>query len=335
MLTEILKIQPKLDEGDMSKMEKQLGSRFSRIAKGFGKALKGASMLALGSAVLDKLINPLQEVKAAIDRTLGKADDIVTNAKQFNTSTENLIKLRALGNVKGVSNENMDLLITKFQGAVAQAKQNPSDPANSAVSNYVNEKDSALAFYNFITQLQKMDKNTQLLVQQQVFGEKQVLKMAEFLQDVDFKESAAVLAKVNFKKVADATEKLGTLADKDQGNKTVRELNDLVGKAGVIGGSTVSNMNKAEINNLNRENGRIGRSGQMFTAEENMQKMQENLEILTNELLTKIPIIFTAMETIVDLLRKSVEGWRQLIELIKGSSIVKGIKGFFGSKDGE
>lgn len=335
MLTEILKIKPQLDDKEMANMEKSLGSRFAKIAKGFGKGLKAASMLALGAAVLDKLINPLQEVKAAIDRTLGKADDVVTNAKQFNTSTENLLKIRALGSVRGIAPESIDQLLTKFQGAVAQAKLNPADPANSAVRNYINEKDTGAAFYNFIQQLQKMDKNTQVQVQQQVFGEKQVLKMAELLQDVGFKESAASLKKIDFAKVAQATEKLATLADKNEANKTVRELNDLVNKAGVIGGSTVANLNRSEVSALNRENGRIGRSAQGFTAEENMAKIQENLEILTNELLTKIPVLFDGLNTVVDLLRKSVEGWRMIFELLKNSTIVKGIKGFFGSKDGE
>lgn len=335
MLTEVLKIQPRLDDKELNQMERSLGSRFSRIAKGFGRGLKLASVAALGAAVLDKLINPLQEVKAAIDKTLGKADDIVTNAKQFNTSTENLLKIRALGNVRGISNENIDQLLTKFQGAVAQAKLNPNDPANSAVVNYVNEKDTALAFYNFITQLQKMDKSQQVLVQQQVFGEKQVLKMAEFLQDVGFKESAASLAKVDFKKAAEATEKLGALADKNEANKTVRELNDLANKASVIGASTVSNLNRSEINALTRENGRIGRSAQSFTAEERMADIQENLEKLTNELLTKIPVLFDALNGIVSLLRKSVEGWQLIFKALQQSPLMRGIKGLFGSKDGE
>ena len=335
MLSEILEIIPRLDQKEVDKMTKTLQSRFSKVAKGFGSALKAGAVLALGSAVLDKLINPLQEVKAAIDKTLGKADDVVTNAKQFNTSTENLLKIRALGNVRGISNENIDMLLTKFQGAVAQAKQNPQDPSNSAVRNYIGEKDTALAFYNFITNLQKMDKNQQVLVQQQVFGEKQVLKMAEFLQDVGFKESAKSLAKVDFAKAAVATEKLGDLNDKMTANRTVNELNDLAAKAAVIGKGTIANVNRSELSALQRENGKIGRSAAAFTAEERMADIQDKLEILTNELVTKIPVLFDALDGIVSLLRKSVEGWKMLFDLFKGSPLFRGIKGMFGSKDGE
>lgn len=335
MLSEIFKIIPKLDDKEAAAMQKQLQSRFTKIAKGFGSALKSGAALALGAAVLDKLINPLQEVKAAIDRTLGKADDVVTNAKQFNTTTENLLKLRAIGAVKGVSAESMDLLITKFQGSVAQAKANPNDPANSAVRNYVNEKDTVLAFSNFIQELQKMDKNQQVLVQQQVFGEKQVLKMAEFLQDTGFKESQQFLKNVDFAAVAKATEKLGNLADTNEGNKTVRELNDLINKAGVISGETVKNLNRSETVALIRENGRIGRSAQSFTAEERMAEIQDNVEKLTNEILTKIPVIFDALNGITGLLRKSVEGWQMIFKVLSQSPLLKGIKGMFGGKDGD
>ena len=330
MLTEVLKIQPKLDNKDLNQMERQLGSRFSRIAKGFGRGLKMASMAALGAAVLDKLINPLQEVKAAIDRTLGKADDIVTNAKQFNTTTENLLKLRSLANVRGITNENLDQLLTKFQGSVAAAAANPNDPANNSVRNYVGEKDTAVAFYNFITQLQKMDKNQQLLIQTQVFGEKQVLKMAEFLQDVGFKESAASLAGINFAQVAKATEKSAELNDKMTANRTVNELRDMVNKSKVIGPGTIENVNRSEIANLNRENSRIGRSAQAFTAEENIAQLTDKVEQLTNDIVTQLPILMDGLKVIVSLMQKSVEGWQMIFNLLKGSPLVRGVKNLFG-----
>lgn len=330
MLTEVLKIQPKLDNNELNQMERQLGSRFSRIAKGFGRGLKLASMAALGAAVLDKLINPLQEVKAAIDRTLGKADDIVTNAKQFNTTTENLLKVRSLANVRGITNENLDMLLTKFQGAVAAASANPNDPANSSVVNYVGEKDTAVAFYNFITQLQKMDKNQQLLIQTQVFGEKQVLKMAEFLQDVGFKESAASLQKVNFGQAAQSAEKLGALNDKMTANRVVNDLRDLTSKAGVIGNDTIRNVNRSELANLNRENSRIGRSAQAFTAEENIAQLTDKVEQLANNIITELPILMDGLKATVGLLEKSVEGWRMIFDLLKNSALVKGIGSMFG-----
>jgi DNA anti-recombination protein RmuC len=125
VLTEVLKIQPKLDDKELNKMEKSLGSRFARIAKGFGRGLKLASVAALGAAVLDKLVNPLNEVKQAIDRTLGKADDIVTNAKQFNTSTEKLAQAQGSWKRSGSDQRKHRLAPDQVSGGRGSSKAKP------------------------------------------------------------------------------------------------------------------------------------------------------------------------------------------------------------------
>ena len=326
MFTDILRIKPQLDDKDLNAMDKKLSQRFSKIAKGFGKGLKLATGLALGAAVLDKLINPLQDVKAAIDRTLGKADDIVTNAGQFNTSTKNLVKLRALADVNGLGGDQLDTLLTKFQGAVAQFNANPKDEAVSSVANFAGQKDIAVGFFEFITSLQKMTKEQQVLVQSQIFGEKQILKMAEFLQ-ADFAASAKTLEGVNFEKVAKSTEKLANLEQIDRNNKVIRGLNDLNDKAGVIDKGTLANVNRSEVNALRRENGQIARSAAAFSAEENIANMTENLEKLANQLLSAIPEIFTVLNGITNLLKMSVDGWKMIIDAFKKSGIGKGIGG--------
>lgn len=326
MFTDILRIKPQLDDKDLNAMDKKLSQRFSKIAKGFGKGLKLAAGLALGASVLDKLINPLQDVKAAIDRTLGKADDIVTNAGQFNTSTKNLVKLRALADVNGLGGEQLDTLLTKFQGAVAQFNANPKDEAVSSVANFAQEKDIAVGFFNFITSLQKMNKEQQVLVQSQIFGEKQILKMAEFLQ-ANFEDSANTLKGIDFEKVAKSTEKLANLEQVDRNNKVIRGLNDLNDKAGVINKGTIANVNRSEVNALMRENGQIARSAQAFSAEENIAKLSENFEKLGNELLTAIPQIFDVLNGIANLLKQSVKGWEMIIDLVKKSPLMRGIGG--------
>lgn len=313
-------------------MEKNLSGRFSKIAKGFGKGLKLASVAALGAAVLDKLINPLNEVKAAIDRTLEKANGIVTNAKQFNTSTENLLKLRALGELKGVAPEQMDVLLTKFQGAVAQAKANPNDAAVSSVRNFVGQKDTAEAFFNFIASLQTLTSEQRTLVQNQIFGEKQVLKMAEFLQS-DFSESAKALRQIDFAKAAKATQSLSDLQEIDARNKTVRGLNDLIAKNQVINKGTIAGVNTSEVAALAKENRQIGRAAQAFTVEESLNKINENIEELLQQFISGLPIVTSALNTVVDLLKQSVEGWKMIINLIKQSPVFRGIKGLFGGKD--
>ena len=76
-----------------------------------------------------------------------------------------------------------------------------------------------------------------------------------------------------------------------------------------------------------RENGQISRSAAAFSAEENIAKLTENFEKLGNELLTAIPQIFDVLNGIANILKKSVEGWAMIIDLIKKSPLTRGIGG--------
>lgn len=330
VFTDILKIKPQLDNRDLNEMDKKLSQRFGKIAKGFGKGLKSAGLLALGGAVLERMLNPLQEVKAAIDRTLGKADDTVTNAKQFGTSTQNFVKLRAIGEMNGLAPEQLDTLLTKYQGAVAQFRANPNDESVSSVRNFAGNKDTAAGFLDFITSMQKMTADQRTLIQTQVFGEKQVLKMAEFLQ-ANFQESADALKGIDFKKVAKDYETLGNMQDKYVQNAVIRNLQDISGKAAVINKGTLNDVNRSETSALMRENGQIARAGASFTVEENMNKIQENVEKLATQLLNSIPEVFDALNGIAGLLKKSIDGWVMIIDLIKKSPMMKGIGGVLKS----
>lgn len=324
VFSEVVKFKPQVDNRDLNETEKKLNSRFNKVAKNFGKALKGAGIGALATGILDKLLNPLQDVKAAIDRTLGKADDVVTNAKQFQTTTANMLKLRALADINGMGPEQMDMLLGKYQSAIAQFKLNPKDESVSSVANYAGEKDMAVGFFNFLKGMQAMNSDQRTLVQTQIFGEKQLLKMAELMQG-KWKESAMILKDVDFEKVAAAAEKLEDLEGKQRANRTVNGLNDLLNKSKVIGAGTIANVNRSEINAMNRENGQIARSAQSFSAEENVARMTDELEKLSSTLLTAIPEVFTVMKGITGLLQESIKGWKMIIDLIRSSPMMKGI----------
>jgi len=329
VFSEILKIIPRLDNKDLNTMEKSLSSRFSRIAKGFGKVLKVSLLASFGASVLQKLLSPLNEVREAIDRTLKSADDVVTNAGQFGTTTEKLLKLRALGGLKGLQPEQLDLLLTKFQTGLAQAQANPNDPAVSSLKNFVGKGDTADAFFSFIQSLQKTDPAQRLLIQEQVFGEKQILKMSEFLQS-NFSESLGELSKVDFSTVARAVESIEKNESTNTKNATLRGLQDYVNKARVINPGTIDQINATEVQNLKRENDRIGNFKNAAKVEENINKISDNIEKLVNQTITELPIIMESLNVVVDLLKTAVSGWKDIFDFIKKSPAFKGIKSLFG-----
>lgn len=258
MFKEILQIIPKLSPSDLNNMERSLGRRFTGIAKKFGKGLvstlMGGGIAGIALGLVDKLLNPLKETQEAIDRVLKQGDDIVTNAKQFGTTAGKLFRLQQLAKSTGLDEGSLFMLIEKFQGAVAQAVLDPEKA--TSVRNYVGQKDTAEAFFQFIQALQKMDKTQQVLVQQEVFGEKQILKMADFLQ-TDFTAQAKLLGGPSSEKLTPAIEKVGNLNDLKDALEARRNLNDMMAKAGAINENMIRAQDRAAKLELEKENQRI------------------------------------------------------------------------------
>ncbi len=236
MFKEVLQIIPKLSNSDLSAMERSLSSRFKKVAKGFGKglvgALTGGGIAGAAIGLIDKLLNPLKETQDAIDRSLSKADEIADAAKQFNTSAANMARLQAFGKASGLDAGQVQLLLQKFQTAVAEAKADPKQ--QSAVRAFVDDKDTAQSFFQFIQSLQKItDKNQQVLIQEQVFGEKQILKMSDFLNQ-DFFATAKQLGNFDPKTLNNSIEKLSQLESLKNALEARRGLQDINGKASII-----------------------------------------------------------------------------------------------------
>lgn len=327
MFSEVLKIIPRIDRKELANMEKQLGSRFTKIAKSFGKGItnifKGGGFVGLAIGLIDKVLNPLKEVQEAIDRTLKSSDDIVTNAQQFGTTTGNLFKLVKLAQSSGLEQDNLFELINKFQTAVAQARANPTDAGTSAVRNYINTPDTAEGFFAFIQQLQKLDKGDQLRVQEQIFGEKQILKMANFIQlDMAKQLKAVGLDKISSDKLSSSIEKLGTLNDLADVLTARRETQDIMNKSGTINEGMIRERDKSERIALERENSRIKSYSDLAAISQTTDNIMKLLEQGTGMLGSLINTLTPAINKMVKALDKFMQ-----------SPMVRGIKGFFGGKD--
>lgn len=327
MFSEILKIIPKLENKDLQAMQNSLQSRFSKIAKGFGKgitnAFKGGGIAGIALGLIDKVLNPIKEVQEAIDRTLKSSDDLATNANQFNTTTGKLFKLVQLAKATGLSQDNLFTLVNKYQGAVAEAKLNPNDPNVSAVKNFTGQKDTVEGFFQFIQAVQRMDKGQQVLVQQQVFGEKQILKMADFLQSdfpALFKQTG--LDKINSDTAGGNIEKLAKLNDLTDALAVKRENEDLSKKASLITENMIRQRDASERLNLQRENQRIQSYSDLATISQTVDKMQ----IMVEEGLGLLGKLITLLTPFVN---KVIEATDRFMK----SPFVRGVKGLFGGKD--
>lgn len=258
MFKETLLIQPKLDPSDLNRMERSLSSRFGNVAKKFGKglvsALTGGGIAGLAIGLIDKILNPLKETQEAIDKVLKQGDDIVTNAKQFGTTAGKLFRLQQLAKSTGLDESSLNTLLTKFQGAVAEATADPNK--QTSVRQFVGQADTADAFFEFMQGLQKLDKTQQVLVQQEVFGEKQILKMADFLQ-TDFGWQQKLLGGPASDTMTKPLERLARMNDFKDVLQANREMTDLVKKSKIINADMVRSQDARAKLDLERENKQI------------------------------------------------------------------------------
>lgn len=304
-------------------MEKSLNSRFAKVAKRFGSGI--ASIFTKGGPIgiaigfLTQLLNPLQAIQESMERTLNSAGGIVSNAEQFGTSPGQLAKLTALGQAKGLEEDALYMLISKFQSAVVKAETNPNEP--SAVREFVGSKDMAEGFFQFIQSLQKLDKGQQILAQQQVFGEKQVLKMADFLQ-TDFGALLKQVAPQSTEALNKSFLNLDEQADLMDTLKARRNLEDFQNKGNVINSGMIRAQDQAERAALSRENKQL--------------KSYEDLNAISTTMTNIMGIAqegITMLGKLVNIVTPQVDLIVDYLQKLSSSSIFRGIFKSMGKGD--
>lgn len=288
MFSEILKIIPKMDKGELEKLEKNMSTRFNKIAKNFGKGLKnifkGGGWVGAAIGLLNKIMNPLKDIQESMEATLKYSGDIVSNAEQFGTSAGKLSKLSAVAQAKGIDPQTLYTLIGKFQTAVVNAKTDPSAP--SVVRNYVGTSDYAEGFFRFIQNLKASDKDASILAQKDVFGEKQIGKVSNFMntdfaQLLRFMESRGLRSTEYYDKTFRRGDELANLSDQ---LAAVRDINKNAGIANA--------MNTGVINQQDRmEKERNQRAIDQVASYKNIAKLaevSERVEGLINDALAKV-----------------------------------------------
>lgn len=313
-----------MDSSDLKKLEDQLQSRFTKISKKFGKGLmdvlKGGGIAGLAIGLIDKLLNPLQAVQESIDRMLKTSDDLATQANQFNTQSGKLFKLVQIGKSAGLDQEGLFTLITKFQTAVAQAKADPNDQSVSAVRNFTNEKDTAIGFFNFIQSLQKLDRNQQLLVQQQVFGEKQIGKMSEFL-NLDFAKQfrATGLDKQSSETFTKSIDKMAKLSDLADILKVKNENKDIIDKSRVINESMIKQRAKSDALALEKENLQIKSYNDLAAISDTVSKIMLVVE-------QGVGLVGKLINMVTPFINQATDFMAKFLK----SPLMRGVRGLFG-----
>ncbi len=294
MFSEVLKIIPTLSDADAKKLESELNKRFNKVGKNFGGSIMGAiggiagiALAAVG--IVSKVLSPLKDLQESVEKSLARADDLSTNAKQFGTSSGNLARIQAFGTATGLDPEGVNLLIGKFQQAVANQAADPSK--QTAVANFVGRSDTAEAFFEFVQSMQKLNDTQKNLIQQEVFGGKQILKASEFL-NADFKFLDKAIKGPSSAELTQHIERTGALKDTKDILHARNNLNDIVNKDKVIGPKTIEGLNNQELLAQSAENKNL-------TQIDNLIKIQASIDKLTNLLQNEFTKLAPALAIVI------------------------------------
>lgn len=313
MFSEIVKLVPSIDRAAMEKMFRTLSQRFSTVAKKFGQGMKNAlklgPMIALGGALVAKLLNPLQKAEDIIDRMTGKGDDAVTNAEELGTTPGKILRLEGLGQAFGLDPEKMRTMLGKFQSALAAEQEAAKNPANpeGTLRRFVGETDMADAFFKFIQSLQNVEPSRRVVVQDEIFGEKLRGKGSEFF-NAKPEDLEAVLKK--FRSVEDldeAAKKLGKLSDLKDLLGAVREVDDVVVKAGLMNQGQIQQLDVAKKRELRGENESLKQFDSLKSTSIAVQELTEKFDHFATE----------AMKDLAPQLIKSIEGLKMIFEAVQ------------------
>lgn len=322
MFSSILKVIPKLDAATLRGMERTLQSKFTKLAKGFGKglmsAIKGGGIAGLALGLVDKLLNPLKEVQEAIDASLKSSDDISTNAKHFRTSTGRLAKGIAIAESAGLDQDSFFTLLNKFQSAKDEAKEDPNKP--SAVRNFADRKDTLEAFFDFMSGLKKMEGSKRTVIENEVFGERNVLKLAD-LAEMDYAKQYTKL-KLNTRSTDLATKRIdkgAALNDLSDELAAVRKYDRSVRLPGMLNESMAYAKDRTDRLAEKREEQRIGSYHSLVALSNTSEKMMILLEGLVAKVGDFIPKATKFIDTVMVKIDKLLSSpW---------------IRGIFGKKD--
>lgn len=316
MWSEILKIKPTLDNADLNKMVSTLSTRFNDVAKkfskGLGNGIKGAGnslrnlilgggVFGLAGGLINKMLNPLKETQDTLEKMLSNADDLSTNAGRFDTTAGRLFKLQSIAQSAGVKPEDFTMAMGRFHTAIAQARLDQLDPKKTPeekqgpLSAFLGEKDTAEAFFQFIQALQKESPDKRALIQEQVFGQKLIGKLADFVQ-LDFPKQIQLLRARTAEEYDAAIENPASLKDRLDAEITALQMEDMIKKSKLVNDGSVDALIADQRKTLNRENRNLAQFEGLKAAQMSMDKLSEKLEEVLVKFVVRIPDIMAVFE---------------------------------------
>lgn len=313
----ILNVKPTVSASDGRKLERDLNSRFARVAKKFGGALRtvGSKLRGIiaGGAVAGigaMMTNPIDSLNSTLDETLKRYDDISSRAKQLGVSSGQLFQATAIAKSAGIQEEDFRAMLTAYAVKVGEAKAG-QDPM---LKEFVNE-DLLTGFFRMVQSLQSLSPEQRVYFGAKILGEDDVSKLAELINTDVQERRKQLFGNTTAEQTTRAIEKLADT----EGNQSIMrgrlDVNNLLSKSQNITNETIRLQNELERKKQQAENINLS-NYEMFAR---MQQATEDMKIILADMQAKI----------APLLEKSVSILERIYNWLQNSKLGKWVGGVF------
>lgn len=296
MITETLKLIPQIDTARLEQMYKTLTDRFAKIAKKFGDGFKFTAKItgpiALVAGLVAKILNPLEKAEGIIERIMNQSGDTSDAAEDLETSTGKLFRLQSIAKAKGVDQDQLRMLLGKFQAALIQERDNASKPLSpetqpGILREFIHERDTAENFFQFMQTVRDLPKDMQVKIQNELFGEKMRGRVQAFLNTPESEIRRLDKDLPASSKLSQAVNKATSISDERDILRSTTETKDFVSKSEIMSMNMATKLDEVTRARNEIDNDALRRFGPASSLELEMLKTQQKVEGMITDLTTK------------------------------------------------
>lgn len=328
MLSQVVKIVPKVGRSDLQKVERNFNRSFKRVSKTFGKGLKIAGALAafqIGGDLARRLTEPLDKVDEKIKSLLGQGKTYDELADQLGTSTGTIRTIEDTAKLQGVDQDQIRSMMQSFFDSVRTAQQEIRDKnikesdysdVTKAMRNYVDRDDLGKAFISFLGDLRSVGRGAiakdaqgnailndnpieaRRYYERMILGGEQYGASRRFIES-DFSAQSARLGNTRESAFNRAQENLMKQLSKQNELQTKNERSDFLIAGGRVNGDMIESIEKRRAEQERRVTGDMANYENISAMKETVDSIHKGIDDVVKVLGEHIPSIASTLKNIM------------------------------------
>lgn len=285
--------------------------------------MKGA-IFGMSIALLSRILNPLEKMEEKIKNLLQQGEDMQDLADQLGSTPGKVRVLQNVAGSLGVAPDKFREMVQKFADAVEKGREERTrggelSPSTIAVSKYLNQKDLAEGFFQFLQNLKtsrQMGASEQLLRQTEaaVFGQK-LTGASKRLVEANYNTLPMMKnPPAGSEKLDKAYSRTNWLANLERNARIRQETNDFVSQSQTVTPKNISEMIRGEGEQNARELKQLQSYDDMRRAADGIDKLLILLEGMQVQVTKLVGHTVNISESVIGFFHSGFKTWLNIFK---------------------